>query len=49
MNSLLVGDFTRQEVEISLKQMTHLKIPRSNGMPPIFSQHYWSNIGDDVS
>ena len=37
MNSLWVGDLTRQEVEISLKQMTHLKIPRSNGMPPIFS------------
>ena len=36
-NSLLVGDFTRQEVEIALKQMTHLKVTRPNGMPPIFS------------
>lgn len=30
-NSLLVGDFTRQEVEIALKQITHLKVT------PIFS------------
>ena len=48
-NSLLVGDFTRQGVEIALKQMTHLKVTRPNGMPPIFFQFYWSNIGDDVS
>lgn len=44
-NSLLVGDFTRQEVGIALKQMTHLKVTRPNGMPPIFS----NSIGNDVS
>ena len=28
--------------------MAPLKAPGSNGMPPIFFQHYWSSIGDDV-
>lgn len=36
MNSELIRDFSRQEVEISLKQMTHLKAPDSDGMPPTF-------------
>lgn len=36
-NSLLVGDFTSQEFEIALKQMTHLKVTRPKGMSPIFS------------
>ena len=36
MNSELIRDFSRQEVKISLKQMTHLKAPGSDGMPPTF-------------
>ena len=28
--------------------MAPLKAPGPNGMPPIFFQHCWSNIGDDV-
>ena len=49
MNKELVGEFTHVEVEIALNQMAPLKAPRPNGMPPIFYQHYWQSIGDDVT
>ena len=28
--------------------MASLKAPDPNGMPPIFFQHYWDSIGDDI-
>ena len=40
MNSMLVGDFTRGEVGIDLKQMAPLKAPGLVKTPPIFYQHY---------
>ena len=40
MNSMLVGDFTRGEVGIDLKQMAPLKAPGPDEMPLIFCQHY---------
>ena len=48
MNDGLVEDFTKVEVEIALTQMAPLKAPDPNGMPPIFFQHYWDSIGDDI-
>ena len=29
--------------------MAPLKVPGPDGMPPIFYQHYWDSIGDDIS
>ena len=49
MNSNLMKNFTRQEVDAALKNMAPLKAPGPDGMPPIFFQHYWDSIGDDVS
>ena len=49
MNADFLRAFTRQEVDFSLKQMATLKAPGLDGMPPIFYQHFWSSIGDDVS
>lgn len=49
MNSELLRVFTRQEVDVALKQMAPLKASGPDGMPPIFYQHYWSSIGEDVS
>ncbi|XP_050258807.1 uncharacterized protein LOC126703778 [Quercus robur] len=49
MNKELIGDFSRGEVERALNQMAPLKAPGPDGMPPIFYQHYWRNIGDDVT
>ena len=48
MNCCLIRNFTKDEVEIALKQMAPLKAPGPDGMPPIFFQHYWESIGDDV-
>lgn len=48
MNKELVREFTHAEVEIALNQMAPLKAPGSDGMLPIFYQHYWQSIGDDV-
>lgn len=48
MNSALTADFSKVEVEVALKQMAPLKAPGPDRMPPIFFQHYWSSIGDDV-
>ena len=48
MNSDLIADFSKTEVEIALNQMAPLKAPGPDVIPPIFFQHYWSSIGDDV-
>ena len=40
MNIGLIGNFSKEEVTIALKQMAPLKAPGPNGMPPIFFQHY---------
>ena len=48
MNCMLTSEFTKAEVEVALKQMAPLKALGPNGMPPIFFQHYWDNISDDV-
>ena len=48
MNSCLIRNFSKDKVEIALKQMAPLKAPGPDGMPPIFFQHYWESIGDDV-
>ena len=40
MNNCLIKNFSKEEVEVALKQMAPLKAPGSGGMPPIFFQHY---------
>ena len=49
MNIQLSHEFTTLEVQIALKQMTPLKAPSPDSMPPIFYQNYWDLIGSDVS
>ena len=44
----MIEDFIKAEVQVALKQMAPLKAPGLDGMPPIFFQHYWASIGDDV-
>ena len=48
VNNELIVEFQKEKVETALKQMTHLKSLGSDGMPPIFYQHYWSLVGNDV-
>ena len=48
MNDMLQEDYTRAEVDKALHQMEALKASGPDGMPPLFFQHYWQTIGDDV-
>ena len=45
MNGILTEDFSSQEMGLALKQMASLKTPSPDGMPSIFYQHYWKEIG----
>ena len=48
MNEQLSQEFQAREVQQAIKQMAPLKALAPNGMPPLFFQHYWNLIGDDV-
>ena len=48
MNAQLTCEFNAVEVEMDLKQMSPLKSPGPDGMPPLFFQSYWSLVGSDV-
>ena len=41
MNHGLLAEFTKSEVDVALKQISPLKAPGPDGLPPIFYQHYW--------
>ena len=49
MNQKLTMDFTADEVRLALKQMYPLKAPGTDGMPPLFQQHFWPHIGEVVT
>ena len=49
MNGDLCHEFEASEVAIALKQMVPLKAPSRDGMPPLFYQHFWSTINQDVT
>ena len=48
MNEQLSQEFQAREVQQAIKQMAPLKALAPNCMPPLFFQHYWNLIGDDV-
>ena len=49
MRAALARPFNVEEVECAIKDMAPLKAPGPDGMPPLFYQTYWTNIGMDVS
>ena len=48
MNNMLQEVFTQDEVDRAVFQMEALKASGPDGMPPLFFQHYWKFIGDEV-
>ena len=44
MNEELMKEFSEIEVKEALNQMTPLKTPGPDGMPPLFYQHFWSTM-----
>ena len=49
INSKLSSEFTQMEVKQAINQMALLKALGLDGVPPLFYQHYWNLIGDDIS
>ena len=49
MNIQLLEEFSENEVHVALNQMAPLKAPGTDGMPPIFYQHYWDLVGKDIT
>ena len=49
MNSALTGTFRECEVKDALKQMTPVKAPGLDGMPPLFYQHFWGVVDTDLT
>ena len=49
MNLSLTHDFMEKEVSKALQQMASLKAPGTDGMPPLFYQHFWSTVDKDVT
>ena len=49
VNAASLQPFVREEVEVAIKQMAPLKALGLNSMPPIFYQHFWPDIGMEIS
>ena len=49
MNDQFSLEFQYWEVQQAIKQMSPLKAPGPDGMPPLFYQHYWGLICENVS
>ena len=49
MNADLLMPYSKEEVDVAIKQMAPLKAPGPYGMPPIFYQSFWQNVGPEVS
>ena len=49
MNAKLIKLYTAEEVTAAIKEMAPLKAPGPDGMPPLFFQTYWLDIGTDIT
>ena len=49
MNQMLAAEFKAKEVQVAVKEMYPLKAPGPDGMPSLFYQHFWPNIGEVVT
>ena len=47
MRANLERPFSSEEVGVAIKEMAPLKAPGPDGMPPLFYQIYWTDIGMD--
>ena len=48
MNLMLLKDFTREGVEIAMKQMEPITALGPDSVPSLFYQSFWTTVGDDV-
>ena len=48
MNQDLIKQFTKEEVDVALKQMHPTKAPDQDGMFAVFYHNFWDIVGNDV-
>jgi len=48
MNALLNREFQEMEIEKALRKMDPTMAPGPDGIPPLFYQHYWSTVRNNV-
>ena len=48
MRADLARPYTSEEIDAAIMEMAPLKAPGPDGMPPLFFQTYWIDIGMDV-
>ena len=41
--------YTSEEVGVAMREMASLKAPGLDGMPPLFFQTYWTDVGIDIA
>lgn len=49
MIRMLERPFVTEEIQKAVKQMHPTKAPGPDGMPPLFYQHYWNTIHNDIT
>ena len=49
MRADLAKQYLMEKVEFAIKEIALLKAPGLDGMPPLFYQTYWSEVGMDIS
>ena len=49
MNATLIAPFHGDKVKDALKQMASLKALGPDGMPPLFYQHFWGVVNNDLT
>lgn len=48
MNARLCRPFSREDIEVALRNMGPTKAPGEDGMPTLFYQKYWNIVGEEV-
>lgn len=49
MTAELQKPYSKEEVDVAIKQMAPSKAPGLDGMPPLFFQAFWQHIGGEVA
>ena len=49
MRDALAQPYTSEEVGAAITEMAPLKAPGLDGMPPLFYQSYWYDVGMDIT
>ena len=49
MRAALANPYISEEFVVAIREMAQLKAPGPDGMPPLFFQTYWIDVGMDIT